>query len=46
MKFIDMAKEKPTRVSSIILDSGGHNFNTWRRELNPTLKWMGSRLSA
>ncbi|MEV4439997.1 alpha/beta hydrolase-fold protein [Streptomyces sp. NPDC049577] len=46
LKFIDLAKQHPTRVSSIILDSGGHNFNTWRRELNPTLKWMGSRLSA
>ncbi|GHC68835.1 alpha/beta hydrolase [Streptomyces cinnamoneus] len=46
LKFIDMASKSPTRVSSIILESGGHNFNTWRRELNPTLKWMGSRLSA
>ncbi|MFE5870549.1 alpha/beta hydrolase [Streptomyces roseifaciens] len=45
LKFIEMAKGS-ARVSSIILDSGGHNFNTWRRELNPTLKWMGSRLSA
>ncbi|MEU7133160.1 alpha/beta hydrolase-fold protein [Streptomyces sp. NPDC046261] len=45
LKFIEQAKGS-ARVSSIILDSGGHNFNTWRRELNPTLKWMGSRLSA
>ncbi|WP_370420447.1 alpha/beta hydrolase [Streptomyces sp. QH1-20] len=45
LKFIELAKDD-ARVSSIILDSGGHNFNTWRRELNPTLQWMGSRLSA
>ncbi|WP_184350144.1 alpha/beta hydrolase [Streptomyces olivoverticillatus] len=46
MKFIGLAAKSPTRVSSMILDSGGHNFNTWRRELNPTLTWMGSRLVA
>ncbi|MBT2382730.1 esterase family protein [Streptomyces sp. ISL-11] len=45
LKFIDSVKA-PTHVSSMILDSGGHNFNTWRRELNGTLKWMGSRLQA
>ncbi|MEU2871833.1 alpha/beta hydrolase-fold protein [Streptomyces olivoreticuli] len=46
LKFIDAAKKHPTRVSSMILDSGGHNFNTWRREIPGTLQWMGSRLSA
>lgn len=46
MKFIRLAAKKPTRVSSMILDSGGHNFNTWRREIPGTLQWMGSRLSA
>ncbi|MFC5723753.1 alpha/beta hydrolase [Streptomyces gamaensis] len=46
LKFIDLAKQHPTRVSSMILESGGHNFNTWRREIPGTLQWMGSRLSA
>ncbi|MEU8622434.1 alpha/beta hydrolase-fold protein [Streptomyces sp. NPDC048623] len=36
----------PARVSSIILDSGGHNFNTWNREIPPGLVWMAGRLSA
>ncbi|MFE4965398.1 alpha/beta hydrolase [Streptomyces sp. NPDC056660] len=34
-----------TRISSIILDSGGHNFNTWRREIPATLQWISGRLS-
>ncbi|MFI0742592.1 alpha/beta hydrolase [Streptomyces sp. NPDC021100] len=46
MKFVDLAAKHPTRVSSMILESGGHNFNTWRREIPGTLQWMGSRLSA
>jgi enterochelin esterase-like enzyme len=46
LRFIDLVKEKkPTRISSIILDSGGHNFNTWRREIPATLQWMSGRLS-
>ena len=46
LKFIELAKEKrPTRISSIILDSGGHNFNTWRREIPATLRWISGRLS-
>ncbi|GGU79371.1 esterase [Streptomyces litmocidini] len=44
-RFIRKAKS-PVTVSSIILDSGGHNFNTWNRELPPGLIWMGGRLSA
>ncbi|MFF3592276.1 alpha/beta hydrolase [Streptomyces sp. NPDC002387] len=35
---------KPTRISSILLDSGGHNFNTWRREIPPALQWLSGRL--
>ncbi|MFJ4713256.1 alpha/beta hydrolase [Streptomyces sp. NPDC088785] len=42
--FIGRVKA-PTRVSSIILDSGGHNFNTWRREIPATLEWLSRRLS-
>ncbi|MFJ7152197.1 alpha/beta hydrolase [Streptomyces sp. NPDC100445] len=34
-----------TRISSIILDSGGHNFNTWRREIPPSLQWLSGRLT-
>ncbi|WP_069171943.1 alpha/beta hydrolase [Streptomyces griseus] len=42
-EFIARVKA-PARVSSIVLDSGGHNFNTWRREIPPALEWMSSRL--
>lgn len=44
-KFIDRVRA-PARVSSIVLDSGGHNFNTWRREIPPALDWLSGRLSA
>ncbi|MER6411415.1 alpha/beta hydrolase [Streptomyces humidus] len=45
-KFIELAKATDrTKVSSIILESGGHNFNTWRREIPPTLQWISGRLS-
>ncbi|WP_353943233.1 alpha/beta hydrolase-fold protein [Streptomyces sp. HUAS MG91] len=43
LAFIRRVKA-PTRVSSIILDSGGHNFNTWRREIPATLEWLSRRL--
>ncbi|MFC8173151.1 alpha/beta hydrolase [Streptomyces sp. NPDC057325] len=36
----------PAEVSSITLESGGHNFNTWNREIPPGLVWMGGKLSA
>ncbi|TRV81804.1 esterase [Streptomyces sp. 130] len=36
---------RPAQVSSIVLDSGGHNFNTWRREIPAALEWLSSRLS-
>ncbi|WP_327415569.1 alpha/beta hydrolase [Streptomyces sp. NBC_01233] len=44
-KFIKKV-QGPDRVSSIILDSGGHNFNTWRREIPPMLVWMSGRIQA
>lgn len=44
-KFIKKVRS-PDRVSSIILDSGGHNFNTWRREIPPMLVWMSGRIQA
>lgn len=45
MNFIKKVK-KPARVSSITLENGGHNFNTWRREIPPALAWLSGRLSA
>jgi S-formylglutathione hydrolase FrmB len=33
------------RVSSITLDSGGHNFRTWTREIPPAMDWLGRRLT-
>ncbi|MGW3206249.1 alpha/beta hydrolase [Streptomyces sp. NPDC001135] len=46
LKFIaSVQATNLTRISSIILDSGGHNFNTWRREIPPTLQWMSGRLT-
>ncbi|MGW5423733.1 alpha/beta hydrolase [Streptomyces sp. NPDC003943] len=45
MAFIKKVKA-PAQVSSIILDSGGHNFNTWNREIPPGLVWMSGKLSA
>ncbi|GAA2716810.1 MULTISPECIES: alpha/beta hydrolase-fold protein [Streptomyces] len=43
-QFIKKVKH-PARVSSITLDRGGHNFNTWRREIPPALRWLSGRLS-
>ncbi|MEW2285310.1 alpha/beta hydrolase-fold protein [Streptomyces sp. NPDC047841] len=46
MKFIQRVQATDlTRISSIILGSGGHNFNTWRREIPPTLQWLSGRLT-
>lgn len=45
LKFIKSVQDtNVTRVSSIILPSGGHNFNTWKREIPATLQWLSSRL--
>ncbi|WP_326670722.1 alpha/beta hydrolase [Streptomyces sp. NBC_01257] len=43
-EFVARVK-RPAQVSSIVLASGGHNFNTWRREIPAALDWMSSRLS-
>jgi len=46
LKFIQRVQAtRLTRISSIILDSGGHNFNTWRREIPAALQWLSGRLS-
>ena len=39
-------RRPPSRISSIILDSGGHNFNTWGREIPAALEWLGNHLKA
>ncbi|MFF0295836.1 alpha/beta hydrolase [Kitasatospora sp. NPDC004614] len=38
------AFKAPTQLSTITLDTGGHNFHTWTREIPPALTWLGSRL--
>jgi hypothetical protein len=43
MRFIGLVKA-PTRVSSIILPSGGHNFTTWAREIPSALRWLSWHL--
>ncbi|MFJ2394911.1 MULTISPECIES: alpha/beta hydrolase [unclassified Streptomyces] len=46
LRFIDQVKNTGrTGIASIILDSGGHNFNTWRREIPGALQWMSGMLS-
>ncbi|MGP4001831.1 alpha/beta hydrolase [Streptomyces sp. 8N706] len=45
LTFVAKAK-RPLRVSTLILDSGGHNFTTWNREVPPALDWLTNRLSA
>ncbi|GGZ85320.1 alpha/beta hydrolase [Streptomyces echinoruber] len=45
LKFIERVKATGrTGISSIILDSGGHNFTTWRREIPAALQWLSERL--
>ncbi|MGW6915454.1 alpha/beta hydrolase [Kitasatospora sp. NPDC054939] len=34
----------PTKLSTITLDTGGHNFHTWTREIPPALEWLGRHL--
>lgn len=43
-KFLAAVKE-PMTAAKIILPSGSHNFTTWRREISPTLEWMGKQLT-
>ncbi|MEU3569751.1 alpha/beta hydrolase-fold protein [Kitasatospora sp. NPDC036755] len=32
------------KVDSLYLDDGGHNFDSWTRELPATLEWLGAHL--
>ncbi|GAA2743067.1 MULTISPECIES: alpha/beta hydrolase [Kitasatospora] len=45
-RFLAAAKGSPTRISSITLETGGHNFNTWSRMLPASLGWLGEHLDA
>ncbi len=38
------AFKSPTKISTITLDTGGHNFHTWNREIPPALAWLGRQL--
>jgi enterochelin esterase-like enzyme len=40
------AVKAPMQVSSLILPSGGHNFDTWNRETPQALRWLGGKLRA
>ncbi|MCB5165587.1 esterase [Streptomyces bambusae] len=40
------AVRPPARVSSITLGRGGHNYETWLREVQPALDWLVGRLRA
>jgi S-formylglutathione hydrolase FrmB len=43
-RFLTLA-HSPLRVASITLPFGGHHFSTWRRELPPALRWLGTHLT-
>jgi S-formylglutathione hydrolase FrmB len=45
LRFLSLARP-PTRVASITLPFGGHNFSTWQKELPPALNWLGAHLEA
>lgn len=45
MAFLAAVKP-PMQASSLILPSGGHNFNTWDRELPQALPWLAQQLHA
>jgi enterochelin esterase-like enzyme len=44
---LEMVKafKAPTKVSTITLNSGGHNFHTWNREIPPALEWLGRQFA-
>lgn len=43
-RFLSLVKP-PMRASSLVLDSGGHNFQTWKRVLPQVLRWMSRGLT-
>ncbi|RKE20647.1 esterase family protein [Streptomyces sp. TLI_171] len=44
-RFTAAAKGTATKVSSITLEHGGHNFSTWSRMLPASLGWLGEHLA-
>ncbi|WP_433437907.1 alpha/beta hydrolase [Nonomuraea sp. CA-141351] len=44
VRFLGAVKP-PMRASSLFLPSGGHNFNTWNRELPQALPWLAQQLA-
>jgi hypothetical protein len=34
----------PMSADEIVLSHGGHNFETWTKEIPPALRWLGDRL--
>ncbi|MFC5722959.1 alpha/beta hydrolase [Streptomyces gamaensis] len=45
LKFAEKAKA-PTRVTKLIREEGGHNFQTWREEYPVVLRWLDKELAA
>ncbi|WP_395294827.1 alpha/beta hydrolase [Kitasatospora hibisci] len=50
VKFVDLAEKVAAtnpqfKVESLYLDDGGHNFDSWVRELPAALEWMSARLT-
>ncbi|MFB4308733.1 alpha/beta hydrolase [Actinomadura sp. GTD37] len=43
-RFLSLVRP-PMRASSLVLDSGGHNFRTWKRVLPQVLRWMSHGLT-
>ncbi|MFC7310503.1 alpha/beta hydrolase [Streptomyces monticola] len=43
VKFLSKTKE-PMRMARMFLDEGGHNFNTWQREVPGVVQWLGDKL--
>ncbi|MFD5467201.1 alpha/beta hydrolase [Kitasatospora sp. NPDC127059] len=49
VQFVDQATQVAAanpqfKVESLYLDDGGHNFDSWTRELPASLEWLGSHL--
>ncbi|TYC73693.1 alpha/beta hydrolase-fold protein [Streptomyces sp. CB01881] len=50
LKFVELARRVSEtnpqfKVESLYLDDGGHNFESWTRELPAALEWMSARLA-
>ncbi|MEV7782366.1 alpha/beta hydrolase-fold protein [Kitasatospora sp. NPDC088351] len=50
LRFVDHARQVAAanpqfKVDSLYLDDGGHNFESWVRELPAALEWMSARLN-